>query len=219
MDKKSILLVDDHKMVRDGIKAMLEDELHYQVVAEADSGKKALELLKEVTVDLIIMDISMPDMDGIASTKEIKSHYQDAHILILTMLNEEQHIRTLVEAGAKGYILKNSGKEELLKAIEAILQGDNYFSEAVARVIMMDLVNRNQPKNLKKEYIPVTDRELEVLALIIKEYTNQEIADQLCLSVRTVDTHRRNLLEKTGVRNTAGLVKFALQHHLLKDRL
>lgn len=217
MKKKNILLVDDHKIVRDGIKSMLEDRAEYHIAAEADSGKQALELLKELKVDLIIMDISMPEMDGICCTNLIKSQNKDANILILTMLNEEQHIRTLIEAGAKGYILKNSGKEELIKAIEATINSENYFSDAVTRIMMMDLVNRSQLK-LKKNHIPITDRELDILGLILKEYTNQEIADKLFISVRTVDAHRRNMLEKIGARNTAGLVKYALEHKLLEGR-
>lgn len=214
---KNILLVDEHTLIRDGIKSLLKNQISYRVVAEADSAEKALDVLKKVEVDLLIMDISESTMDGIIYIKQITNQYRNTHCLILTTLDEAGHIRNFIQAGVKGYILKSSGKEELLKAIEATIHGENYFSEVVSRIIMMDLVNTTQLKGSQKNQVPLTDRELDILELIVKEYTNQEIADKLIISIRTVDAHRRNLLDKIGARNTAGIVKYAIENKLLKS--
>lgn len=216
MDVK-LLLVDDHDVVRTGIKALLQGEENLQIVGEANNGKNALEFLDKQTVDLVIIDINMPVMDGIQCTSKIKEIYPEIKVLALTMLSEEQHIRQMLKAGASGYILKNSGQQELLKAIYTILSGKNYFSQEAAQAVMMDLVN-DEPKEskIKLENINLTDREKDVLKLIVKEHTNQEIADKLFISVRTVDAHRRNLLQKIGARNAAGLAIYAMNNKLLE---
>lgn len=209
-----IAIVDDHDIVRDGIKILLEDEPGFEIVGEAKNGKEAVALCKENEIDLAIMDITMPEMDGIEATKIIKDKHPDVKILALTMLSEDQHIRKMIKAGASGYILKSSGKEELIKAINSIINGQHYFSDDATQSILKELVNPEVTKINDPEDINITDRELEILKLIVEEYTNQEIADELYISVRTVDAHRRNLLQKTGAKNTAGLVKYAIKNHL-----
>lgn len=211
-----IAVVDDHEIVRDGIKILLEDEPGFEIVFEAKSGKEAVELCEKNEIDLAIMDITMPEMDGIEATKIIKENHPDVKILALTMLSEDQHIRKMIKAGASGYILKSSGKEELIKAINSIVNGQHYFSDDATQSILKELVNPVVTKISDPEDINITDRELEILKLIVNEYTNQEIADELYISVRTVDAHRRNLLQKTGAKNTAGLVKYAIKNQLFE---
>lgn len=216
MANVKILLADDHKIVRDGIKLMLEPQAGIDVVDEAENGEKALEILKDQIVDIVVMDINMPIMDGITATKKIKEKYPDVKVLALTMSNDDLHIRQMIQAGASGYIMKSAGRKELKDAIDAIMEGKHYFSDEATETIMMDLV-KGKGKSTAPDPIHITDRELEVLELIVQEHTNQEIAEKLYISSRTVDAHRRNLLQKTGARNTAGLVKYAFQHNLISS--
>lgn len=210
----NILLADDHDIVRDGIRMLLEDEVGFKITAEAETGKEAIKACKEQDIDLIVMDISMPVMNGIEATKVIKDSSPDIKVLALTMMDEDQHIRQMIEAGASGYILKSSDKIELVDAITTILEGKHYFSNEATQSVMMDLV---KGKGEKESTDPgnITDREKEVLELIVHQQTNQEIADKLHISTRTVDAHRRNLLQKTGAKNTAGLVTYAIKHDLV----
>lgn len=214
-----IAIVDDHEIVRDGIKILLEDEPGFDIIFEAQTGKEAIKMCTSCDhdIDLIIMDITMPEMDGIAATKIIKEKYPDIKVLALTMLSEDQHIRKMIKAGASGYILKSSGKQELIKAINTIMAGQHYFSNDATQAILQELVSPEVKRVKDEDEIHITDRELEVLQLIVNEFTNQEIADKLFVSVRTVDAHRRNLLQKTGAKNTAGLVKYALKNELFSN--
>ena len=211
-----VLLVDDHKIVRDGIKLMLEPQAGIDVVAEAENGEKVIGLLQELPVDVIVMDINMPKMNGIVTTKIVKEKYPGIKVLALTMSSDDTHIRQMVQAGASGYIMKSAGREELTTAIHEVMEGKHYFSDQATQSIMMDLV-KNKGKSSAPDPIHITERETEVLQMIVKEHTNQEIAEKLYISPRTVDAHRRNLLQKTGARNTAGLVSYAFQHGLVND--
>lgn len=211
-----VLLADDHQIVRDGIKLMLEPQAGIDVVAEAENGSQIEEMLDNQHVDVIVMDINMPELDGIAATKLIKEKYSDIKILALTMSNDDSHIRQMIQAGASGYIMKSAGRQELTNAIEEVMEGRHYFSDQATQSIMMDLI-KNKGKSSSPEPIHITEREGEVLQLIVKEHTNQEIAEKLYISPRTVDAHRRNLLQKTGARNTAGLVKYAFKHGLINN--
>lgn len=214
MANVQILLVDDHDIVRDGIKMLLENETGFKIIAEAEHGKQALEACKNHDIDFIIMDINMPEMNGIEATKQIKESYPDIKVLALTMMDEDQHIRQMIEAGASGYILKSSNKIELVDAITTILDGKHYFSDDATQSVMLDLVKSTTQKD-NSDPGNITEREKEILELIVKQYTNQEIAEELYISTRTVDAHRRNLLQKTGAKNTAGLVTYAIKHDLV----
>ncbi len=204
-----ILIVDDHAMIRDGIRSILNEQKTYKVLGEASNGKHALEFLEKNEVDLVVMDINMPVMNGIECTTQIFKRFSGVKVLTLTMHDEELYLAKMIEAGALGYILKDSGKDELIKAIESIVNGKHYYSPEITINVIKELtspsiVTKRESKN------PLTTREQEILDLIVKEFSNQEIAEKLSISIRTVDAHRRNLLEKTGSRNTAGLVKYAL---------
>ncbi len=209
-----VLLADDHQIVRDGIKLMLEPQVGIDVVAEAENGTEIEHLISDNHIDVAIMDINMPEMDGIAATRLIKDKFPDVKVLALSMSNDDSHIRQMIQAGASGYIMKSAGRQELTKAIYEVMEGRQYFSDQATQSIMMDLV-KNKGKSTSPEPIHITEREKEVLEMIVKEYTNQEIAEKLYISPRTVDAHRRNLLQKTGARNTAGLVRYAFEHGLV----
>ena len=213
-----ILLVDDHKLIRDALKSYFEDDPEFEIVAEAGNGQEALILLRDIEVDVVMMDISMPVMDGIECTENITRDYPEVKVLALSMMNDGQFIKKMLNAGASGYILKNSGEEEIKKALRAVNNGETYFSAEVNETVMQNMLKGGVKRNHKLVVdLPLTSREKEVLRLILKEYSNQEIAEELFISPRTVDAHKRNLLEKTGSKNTAGLVLYAIEKNLFDD--
>ncbi len=213
-----ILLVDDHRLIRDAIRSYMEDDADYEVVGEASQGQEAIRTIEETEVDVVLMDINMPIMDGLECTKEIVKRWPHIKVLALSMMSDNQHIKQMMGAGASGYVLKNCTEKELKKAIKTVYEGDTYYSAEVTEVVMLNLMKNNNTKtsNLVVD-MPLTEREKEVLELIIKEHTNNEIADKLFISNRTVDAHKRNLLEKTGSKNIAGLVMYAINNQLFED--
>jgi len=214
----NILLVDDHKLIRDALKSYMEGDDEFEIVEEAGNGQEALILLKTIKVDVAMLDISMPVMDGITCAQEIRNLYPEIKVLALSMMNDNQFIKQMLAAGALGYILKNSGEEEIKKALRAVYEGETYYSADVAETVMQNMMKGGIKRNNKLVVdLPLTSREKEVLHLIIKEYSNQEIADELFISPRTVDAHKRNLLEKTGAKNIAGLVLYAVEKNLFED--
>ena len=220
MSKIKVLIADDHKIVRDGIRLILDGEKSkFEVVGEASEGEEVLEEVRKKAVDIVIMDINMPRMDGITCTKKVRQIDKQIKVLALTMLDEDEHIRNMIQAGALGFVLKHSGQDELIEALQTISEGRHYFNNESTYSIVLDLMNERKQveKTSEDGNIPLTKREKEVLNLICREMTNQEIAEELYISVRTVDAHRRNLLQKTGARNTAGLVRYAIEHNLVDD--
>ncbi|PCJ77888.1 MAG: DNA-binding response regulator [Flavobacteriales bacterium] len=212
-----VLITDDHQMFIDGIKALLVDSEEVHVVAMANNGEEALDRLKKQPIDVVIMDINMPVMNGIEATKQIREKYPDVKVLALTMYIEKELITEIVKAGATGYILKNTGKEELITAITTIAKGEKFYSSDVALKMLdakttleyvEDIDNQNRNINLTK-------REKEILKLITMEYTTPQIAEKLLISYFTVETHRKNLIRKLNVKNVAGLVKIAIQNGLV----
>lgn len=218
MQKIKVFLVDDHKLIRDGIKAHLEEAQDFEIVGEAADGQEAINKLKETTADVVLMDINMDGMDGISCTQILSQELPELNVLALSMLAENQHIKEMIKAGAKGYLLKTATEQEIKQGIRAVYQGQNFYSAEVTQIVMNNLGTTNRKKRSRFDPLaPLTSREKEVLALIIKEYSNQEIADELYISKRTVDAHKRNLLEKTGAKNVAGLVVFALNNQILDN--
>ncbi|MFY0626683.1 MAG: response regulator transcription factor [Reichenbachiella sp.] len=217
MTKTKILLVDDHKMIREGIKSFLEDNLDYEIVGEGKNGIEAIELYKSKEVDLVIADILMPVMNGMELVEELLKIDANAKIIALTMLNERQHIKQMMKLGASGYLLKNCTENQLNDAIKSVMKGEKYYSSEVTDVLMNSDTNTVKVKSRLSVEIPLTNREIEVLHLICKEYTNKEISDELFIGMRTVDAHKRNLLEKTGCKNMAGLVVYAIERNLFDD--
>lgn len=220
-----ILLVDDHKIIRDGIKALIQSQSNIEIVGECGDGVEVIPFLNKNDVDVILMDINMPIVNGIEATSIVTEKFPKVAVLALTMHDEEAYISKVLKAGALGYILKHLGKSELIKAIEKVANKENYFSDDVASIMMSKYmksgtVSKNPPlKKVSTSLISIdelTKREVEILSLISEEMTNNEIGEKLFISPRTVDTHRRNLLQKLGVKNTAGLVKFAVQNNLVQ---
>lgn len=214
MDKIRVMIADDHKIFRDGIKSILEKEKDMEVVEEAAKGSEVIEKVSKASIDVIVLDIDMGKPNGIEIAEIISKEYPDINILILSMMGLHDFIIQALEKGAIGFILKNAGKDEMLSAIRTVAKGDSYFSKEVSAILIEHL---NKPRATRKRIadIPLSARELEVLKLIVQENSNPEIAEKLFISIRTVDTHRRNLLEKLGVKNTAGLVKYAIQKGLI----
>jgi DNA-binding NarL/FixJ family response regulator len=215
MKKITLLIIEDHRMVREGLKLIFEDEETFEVAGEAHNGVEGLKFLEKQSVDVILTDINMPVMDGVQFMKEVKTLYPDQSVIALTMLGESQHIKKMLSAGASGYLLKNCGGEELKNAIKKVYEGNTYYSPEVTEIIMENLSGGKKSKVAVE--VPLSNREKEVLHLIVKEYSNQEIADELFISPRTVDAHKRNLLDKTGSKNIAGLVLYAVERRLFSD--
>jgi len=209
--KNSIIVVDDHSIFREGIKSLIKLKDNAEVIAEASNGKEFLELLPNFKPDLVVMDIDMPIMNGIEASRIALEKYPELNILVLTMFGDETYYQQMVQAGVKGFVLKTSKFTELEKAIYEIANGGNYFSNELLRKIIF----RYQPH--KEENKPVfTEREKEVLELTCKGMTNEEIGNQLNLSLGTIKGYRSSLLEKTESKNTASLIIYAIKNNLIQ---
>ncbi|MEZ4828459.1 MAG: response regulator transcription factor [Bacteroidia bacterium] len=213
----SIFIADDHQVVREGIRALLKENPDYVVCGEAKNGVEVLSKIAEMTSlpDLVLMDIHMPEMDGVECTQNIFGLYQgNIKVLALTMANKGVYIRKMLEAGASGYLLKDSDKEELYRAIYAIYKGNTYFSPQVGQTVMEEMMKISRPAQATDQSY-LTKREIEVLKLIAKDLGNQEIADTLFISIRTVESHKQNLLIKTGANSVAGLIMYGIRNKLI----
>lgn len=210
----NVLIIDDHRIVLDGIKLLLEDINDISVVGEASTLAQARVVIAQNNPDVILQDISLKrGENGIDFTKEVRKKHPDIKVIALTMHNEQSLIKQMIKNGASGYVLKDVGKQELVDAIRKVYSGSSYYSFSVQETIMSSLNGTTQrPMHL---YPKLSKREKEILKLILEEHTTQEIADKLFLSAGTVETHRRNMLNKMGVRNTAGLVRICMEHDLL----
>lgn len=197
-----IMLVDDHPLVRDGLRARLEAVSHFRVVAEADSGAEALALAGSTRIDLVLMDITMRDGSGIEATARLYANYPDIAVLILSMHDKLEYVTQAMQAGARGYVLKDAPGKDIVLAIDTVMAGGIYYSAAVARQLARPAAQDNQ----------LTSREQEVLRHIANGESNKQIAKALDLSVRTVETHRLNIKRKLGIEGQAELIKFAVQH-------
>ncbi len=216
--KISILLVDDHQIILDGIKQMLEGESSICICACAENGRQALELAQQNPPDIIITDVSMPDMNGVELCERIQHLAISSKVIILSMYASEDYIFKAIQAGAKGYLTKqNTTKEELISAIHKIVDGEEYYSPAVANIIMKNFVNQAQKKGNQetKTVQSLTAREREILKLYAEGFSNQEIADKLCISNRTVDAHKNNIMQKFEFKSTVDMVKFAIKNDIV----
>lgn len=210
--KQKILLVDDHQMMRDGIRAIVGSSFEFKIVAEASDGEEALNYLKNNTVDLVVLDINMPNMDGVACAKSIKANCPRTKILAISMYVDDLHVMKMHEAGANGYISKDAGKKVFIEAMQAISRGESYHSKEVKQIILSHFVKTKAERMKDNPYHFLTSRELVILKLIVEEKSNIQIAEELSISIRTVDSHRRNIIKKTGASGAVGLTKFALKH-------
>lgn len=210
----NILIADDHQMVIDGLKSMLQHKPEYVIAGEANNGQAAFELIvaNPNLYNILITDISMPLLSGTELCKMVKNQFQHIQVLILSMYNNTQAVKEAVNAEADGYILKNSGQNELLQALHRITNDGTYFSQDIVPIIY----NQYQKQKSQEEQLKqLSTREKEILMLITNEHTSEEIADKLFISKKTVDNHRQHLLEKCNCRSTVGLVKYAIKNGLI----
>lgn len=211
MEDIKIILVDDHALFRNGLKGLLSMRDGYRVVGEAADGEEFLRLLPQTAADVVFMDIAMPKMGGAEATREAVARQHDLKIICLSMFGDESYYSRMVEAGAKGFLLKDSSVDEVFGAIDAVVGGGSYFSEALITSISHRMHGTGGHSSDE-----LSSREIEILVGICRGLSNQEIADELYISKRTVDAHRANILEKTGCKNTASLVVYAIRRHLVE---
>ena len=208
-----ILLVDDHNLFRNGLKMLLDTLPGYEVTGEASNGKEFLELIHKKQFDIIFLDIEMPYINGIDAAKQANEMNSDLKIIALSMYGEEEYFDQMVNAGVKGFLLKNSNLQEVKTAIDTVMAGGNYFSQE----LMFNLLrNYKIGKEQKDAECELSDREIEILLLISEGLSNQEIGDRLFISKRTVEKHRANIMDKTNCKNTAGLVMYAIKNQLIE---
>ncbi|ADR21173.1 DNA-binding response regulator [Marivirga tractuosa] len=211
-----VLLVDDHRLIRDGIRFYLEKDGHdISIVGEANDGKQALIFLEKNPgeVDIMLTDISMPEMNGVELATEVNKSFPSVKIIALTMIKDSQYVKQMLQAGASGYLLKNAREKEIVDAVKTVYNGESYYAQEATKAIMDFMSKKKQDSDV----VAISKREKEVLRLIIDELSNQEIADKLFISIRTVEAHKRNLMEKTGSKTLAGLVKYAINNFLFED--
>lgn len=205
-----VYIVDDHQMLIDGLKALLNGEPTISIIGESNSSKQALIQILNLHPTIVLTDINMPEMDGIELTKEIKNKNPEIKVIALSMFGERDTINDMLKAGVSGYVLKNTGKAELLNAIDKVSKGETFFSEEVSAEIM-----RASSVSESKE-ITLSAREIEVIELIAKEYSNAKIAETLFISERTVETHRKNIFRKTDTKGVLGLLKYCVDKRIIK---
>ncbi len=211
-----LIIIDDHQLSRDGIKALLSDIEFNATVEVAESGDEALLLFETQIFDVALVDINMPGMSGIQLTCEIKKNYPITKVIALSMYDDHTYISKMIEAGASGYILKNINIEDLIEAINTVIKGNFYLSKDIQKVIDEHVAPANESyKTIKSNIIHLSYREQEILNLIAKEFTNEQIAQQLFISERTVETHRKNIFIKTKQKTIVGLIKYAIENKLL----
>jgi DNA-binding NarL/FixJ family response regulator len=208
----NVLVADDHQILIDGIKITLNDVEDINIVAEAKDGFQVLKTLEDrQDINVILMDISMPKLDGLECTKQVHKKYPEIKIVALSQFSEKRFVKRMIKNGASGYILKDSERDILEKAIKAVHSGEKYFCDNLSfRMVSQEL----KMENTKSLFPQLSNREKEILALICQEYSNHEIADRLFLSFHTIESHRANLMHKAGAKNTAGLVRWAVENDL-----
>lgn len=217
-----LLLVDDHAVLRAGLRALLNAEPDLAVIGEAESGQQAVDMTRALQPDVVLMDVTMPGMSGIEATRRIKTAHPEVQVLALTMHDDASYLRDILEAGGSGYVLKEAASDELLSAIRAVYQGGTFLHPSHTKILLDDMLDREQaregPAGGKQErYRLLSDREAQVFKLVALGHRNSEIAEMLHLSVKTVETYKARLMQKLGLRSRAALVRYALKLGILED--
>jgi two-component system nitrate/nitrite response regulator NarL len=210
--KIKILLVDDHPVVRKGLHSCLSNRENIKVVGEASEGREAIQKVKELEPDIVLMDLNMPGMDGLTVTETVRKEFPQTKVLVLSMHSNREYVLRIVKAGARGYILKDAPPDELVRAIESVNNGDAFFSPTVARIALNQYVSESDETDPLSR---LSDREREVLVHIAEGLSNKEIAQMLGIGVRTIETHRERVMRKLDIHSVAGLTKFAIAHGLI----
>ena len=208
-----IILAEDHRITREGLLNMLKVRPEMKVIGEAENGREAVRLTRELTPDLVIMDVTMPDLNGIDATRIITSDFKNIKVIALSMYSDKQFVQGMIHAGASGYLLKDCAFEELVNAIRAVVDGNTYLSPGIAGVVVQDYLTKLSSNSSSVSSV-LTIREREVLQLIAEGKSTKVIASQLNLSVKTIETHRRQMMEKLGIFSVAGLTKYAIREGL-----
>jgi DNA-binding NarL/FixJ family response regulator len=215
MPKLDIVVADDHTLMRQGLCKILEEQQEWRVVGQAATGREVVKMVSELRPSVAILDIGMPLLNGIEVTRQVTRRFPDLRVLILSMHAEEAYITSALEAGAQGYLLKDSADVELIRAVSSVASGKSYFSPAVARVMLDDYVRHLAQKGIVDRYDSLSEREREIFQLIAEGHTNKEIADLLHVSPATVETHRAHIFQKLDVHNTAELVLYAVRRGVI----
>ena len=209
-----ILLADDHKIIRDGLRALIDMQEDMEVVADAHNGRTAVELARNLAPHVVVMDVSMPDLNGIDATRKILTALPKVKVIALSMYSDRRFVTEMFKAGAAGYLLKDCAFEELSRAINTVMSGNIYISPTIANLVVENLVQRTGPKNAGSVFSQLTHREREVLQLIAEGKTTKRIAAQCHISIKTVETHRKHIMEKLGLNSVAELTKYAIREGL-----
>jgi len=213
--KTKVVIVEDHKLFREGLKSLLSDKDDLVVVGEAGDGIEAIRAVKKCRPDLLLLDLSMPKMNGISVMKEIKSQFPEIKIMALTIHESDQYVLEAFEAGADGYCLKDAGRNELMVAVDSVVQGKRYISPSISDNVLEGYMTGRKKLKSKTTWDSITQREREVLKLLGEGYQNKEISDMLHISVKTVEKHRANIMNKLDLHNAAALTAFAIEHGLV----
>lgn len=217
MEKIRVILVDDHQIVRDGIKALISEDPSIQIVGEAASGEEFETLIQNEKPDVVLMDINLPDTTGIELTQKTVEKYPNINILMLSMHMSDEFITNSIEVGAKGYLPKTTSQKELLEAIKTVSKGIEYYNTEVSDVLLKSYIRKTKNASKDKEEITIqlTKREVEILVLFAQGFSNKEIADKLFISIRTVESHKNNIMQKLDLKSTVELVKYAIKHKMI----
>ncbi len=213
-----VIIVDDHSIFRDALKFVLAQSEDIEIIAEASNGQEFLDIIDNYSPDIVLMDIAMPVLDGVEATREVLKRYPEMKIIALSMYGDELYYFRMLEAGVQGFVLKESGSDELIKAIHSVMDGDNYFSNRILCNIIKEFAHeaKGQPET-EKIQVKLSKRESEVLELICAGFSNNEIANKLGISKRTIEGHRSSLISKTGAKNSIHLVLFAMKNKILVE--
>ena len=217
MQKITVLLADDHTVVRQGLRALLVAEGDIEIVGEADNGRQAVQLAKKLLPDVIVMDIAMPVLNGLEATRQITRTIPQAKVLVLSSYSDDEYVQQLTEAGAAGYLVKQTAANELLKAIREAYKGNAYFSPAIAKRLRDQCRQAFTGQTVRKRTDYLTTREAEVLQLIAEGRANKQIAAELCISIKTVEKHRQQVMNKLGIHDVAGLTRHAIAKGIIQN--
>jgi len=211
MSKLKILVADDHALVRNGLIKMLEPFKEFMIIGEASNGEEAVAMTKKLQPEVVIIDLSMPVLSGLDATKQICSTMPNVKVLVLTMHDNEEYVYQILKSGASGYMLKDSGREELATAIRTVAKGEKFFSKKISEIVLNAYLHKSSGQhNVSENDLPLTKREKEILYYIAEGLNNAQIAERLFISPRTVDTHRTNIMQKLDIHDAANLIRFAL---------
>jgi DNA-binding NarL/FixJ family response regulator len=215
MAPKKVVIAEDHKILREGLKALFKDDKKIEVVAEAGDGMEAIRCVEKYKPDLLLLDLSMPKMGGISVLKDVKSRFPETKVLVLTIHESEEYVLEGFQSGANGYCLKDAGRTELLTAIEHVLDGKNYLSPGIANKVLEGYLEDRRKMKTHSSWDTITQREREVLKLVGEGFMNKEIADYLCISVKTVEKHRSNIMQKLDIHTASALTALAIEKGLV----